>query len=150
SISLDSLYEYYYFNKDNNLEQSDLYHRIEKLKMTVPKNIDLGVGGVTKVEKADIEKSNIDFKSFAYSRYSIRDFSPGDVSDEVIKEAVYIARKTPSVCNRQSSKVYSFSDEDEKKAILKFQNGNAGFGHTASKILIVTVELKDFRGVIER
>src|SRR5699024_3889041 len=65
SISLDSLYEYYYFNKDNNLEQSDLYHRIEKLKMTVPKNIDLGVGGVTKVEKADIEKSNIDFKSFA-------------------------------------------------------------------------------------
>lgn len=150
SITLNILYEYYYFNKRNDLELSDLYRKIKNLKKTVPKKNEIGVGGVTEVNKSDIDKSNIDFKSFAYSRYSIRDFAPGAVSNDLIIEAVQIAQKTPSVCNRQSAKVYSFSKEEDKEVILQYQNGNAGFGHKASKILIVTVELKDFRGTIER
>ena len=33
---------------------------------------------------------------------------------------------------------------------MAHQNGNAGFGDDADKVLIVTVELKDFRGPKER
>lgn len=150
SISLDTLYEYYNFNLRNNLELTDLYKRIEALKETLPGKALTGVGGVTKVKKEDIDKSNIDFKSFAYSRYSIRKFTEQPVDDQDIERAVEIAQKTPSVCNRQSAKVYSFKNEADKLKILQYQNGNAGFGHTASHVLIVSIDLKDFRGVIER
>lgn len=149
-ISLNTLYAYYHFNVSNNLVLNDLYLRIEKLRSTLPKDNKLSEGGVTELRKEKIDKSNIDFKEFAYSRHSIRNFGPGDVSLDKIREAVQIAQKTPSVCNRQSSKVYVYSDNELKRKVLKYQNGNAGFGDGASKILIVTCELKDFRGVIER
>ncbi|WP_197061776.1 nitroreductase family protein [Ureibacillus manganicus] len=149
-ITLNTLYAYYDFNKDNNLILDDLFNRIEKLSRTLPKENTLSTGGIIELKKEQIDKSGINFKDFAYSRYSIRDFAPGDVNLELIKESVQIAQKTPSVCNRQSSKVYVYSDEVIKKEVLKYQNGNAGFGDRASKILIVTCELKDFRGVIER
>lgn len=149
SISLNTLYQYYYFNKDNNLELNDLFSKIEVLKASMPNNIDLGVGGTIEVSKDEIDNSMIDFKRFAFSRYSIRNFAPGEVSQELINEAVEIAQKTPSVCNRQTSKVYVYSGE-EKEKVLKYQNGNAGFGHLSDKILIVTSDLKDFRGSHER
>lgn len=150
SISLNTLYEYYYFNKENNLNIIELYKELEELKKTIPSDIKQGIGGTIEITKEEIENARVDFKKFAYTRYSIRNFAPGFVSPDLIKEAVEIAQKTPSVCNRQSSKVYVYSNEVDKNNILKFQNGNAGFGHLADKILIVTVDLRDFRGRHER
>lgn len=150
-ISLDTLYEYYYFNERNNLRLDSLYKQLKKLEESLNGKERLYIGGVDVVTKKEIEeKAKINFKDFVYSRYSIRDFAPGDINLDTIKEAVYIAQKTPSVCNRQSSKVYVYRDSDLKERILKYQNGNVGFGDKASLILIVTVDLKDFRGVIER
>lgn len=150
-ISLNTLYEYYYFNEKNNLKLDSLYKQLKKLENTLHGKERLYIGGVDIVTKKEIyEKARINFKDFAYSRYSIRDFAPGDVSIDKIKEAVYIAQKTPSVCNRQSSKVYVYSDNELKKKILSYQNGNVGFGDKASIILVVTIDLKDFRGINER
>lgn len=149
-ISLNTLYAYYNFNKKNNLNISDLYDMLESLKTTVPNELSIKTGGVHEIKKEDIDKRRINFKEFAYSRYSIRNFENSDVSLEIIREAVSIAQKTPSVCNRQSTNVYVFNDNPLKKEILQYQNGNAGFGDGASKILIITSELKDFRGGIER
>src|SRR5690625_1820490 len=150
ATSLSALEEYYVFNKENGNKLKRLNKEIVKLKKTMPNHVELGIGGTKTVFKADIEQTLVDFKSFVNSRYSIRDFAPGHVSDKVIKEAIEIAQKTPSVCNRHSWKVYSYSKEQDKLEILKFQNGNKGFGHLADKILIVTMDLRDFRGSIER
>lgn len=149
-ISLNTLFEYYYFNEINNLKLDDLFKRINKLKSTISNGMQLSKGGVDEVKKAEIDKSDFDFKGFAYSRYSIRNFAPGNLSNNKVKDALEIALKTPSVCNRQPWKVHVYSDEELKKSILKNQNGNTGFGENASKILVVTSELKDFRGAIER
>jgi nitroreductase len=149
-VALNTLFEYYYFNEGNKLILKDLFTRLEKLKSTLPIKSQISEGGVTEITKALIDKSNLDFEEFAYTRYSIRNFAPGDVSLDIIKKAVHIAQKTPSVCNRQSSKVYVYGDDNFRKEILSYQNGNAGFGDSSSKILIVTSELQDFRGVIER
>ena len=35
----------------------------------------------------------MNFKEFAYSRYSLRNFSPGKIANSLIKEAVEIAQK---------------------------------------------------------
>lgn len=150
ATSLSALDEYYKFNEKKGHTLKRLNKEIKKLKASVPESIRLGVGGTKTITKQSIDKTLFDFKAFAYSRYSIRDFAPGPVKDELIKEAVQIAQKTPSVCNRHSWKVYSFSKEEDKHQILKYQNGNRGFGHLADKILIVTMDLRDFRGYNER
>lgn len=149
-ISLNTLYEYYYFNKANNLSLNELYFELEKLKKTMPENVKKSMGGTIEITKKEIQSSLFDFEKFAYSRYSIRNFTNEVVSLDVIEKAVKIAQKTPSVCNRQSSKVYVYEKNNDKKKILSFQNGNKGFGHLADKILIVSVDLRDFRGPNER
>lgn len=150
-IALDVLYEYYHFNERNNLQLDNLHTRLKELEATLQGSDRLYLGGIERVTKLEIdEKRNKSFKDLAYSRYSIRNFAPGDVSLDLIKEAIYIAQKTPSVCNRQTSKVYVYDDPKMKESVLKYQSGHVGFGEYASKILLVTTELKDFRGVIER
>lgn len=150
ATSLSALEEYYYFHDNNGLNFKKLFNEIEKIKKSIPSNIEQGIGGTISVDKKEIDQSLIDFKTFTSTRYSIRDFEPGHVSDELIKEAVEISQKTPSVCNRHSWKVYSYSNKKDKSKILEYQNGNRGFGHLADKILIVTMDLRDFRGAIER
>ncbi|WP_010648176.1 nitroreductase family protein [Oceanobacillus massiliensis] len=146
-VSLNTLFAYYKFNKDHNLDLKDLYIELEELKKISTNNTT--VGGVTNINLKDIESARINFKDFANSRYSLRAFLPGEIPLSKIRESVEIAQKTPSVCNRQSCKVYVF-DKYRKDAILKHQNGNSGFGKDADKVLIITANLKDFRGPKER
>lgn len=148
-ISLNTLFTYYTFNKKNGLDMKDLQKEISKLKSTIPKDQTNKKGGIVEVSKKEIEQTLFDFESFAYSRYSHRNFTDESVEINQIKKAVKMALKTPSVCNRQPSKVYVL-EKEEKSKVLKYQNGNAGFGDSADKVLIVTTDLMDFRGVNER
>ncbi len=108
-------------------------------------------GGRKLVRKEDLARlQSIDFKSFVFNRHSIRSFTDENIPIELITEAVLIAQKSPSVCNRQSSRVHVFKNGENAKEILKLQNGNKGFGHTANKILVVTSNLSSFLAVGER
>ncbi|WP_345242036.1 nitroreductase family protein [Pontibacillus salipaludis] len=151
-VSLNTLWAYYEFNKEHGLILDDLLADMELLGKS--RNSSIGnkttsTGGVTSISKAEIERANVNFKDFAYSRYSLRSFSPGEIDNSLIKDSVAIAQKTPSVCNRQSWKVYVY-EGDKKKRVLSHQNGNAGFGDSADKVLLVTADLQDFRGPKER
>lgn len=107
-------------------------------------------GGVITVKREEIlKKSSGNFASLAASRYSIRVFDEDPVPIDLIREAADISRKTPSVCNRQTSRIFIFGN-DKKEALLALQNGNRGFGHTASHIAVVTSDLHCFTGVGER
>lgn len=147
--SVNSLVAYQNFNMQNNSFDRDLDKRIADLKVSVDK-VDFQQGGTMEITKKEIMGDKIDFNLFANTRYSIRNFANGEVDNKLIEDAVQIAQKTPSVCNRQSSRVYIYEEESIKNKILNFQNGNSGFGKDADKILIVTSDLKDFRGVNER
>ena len=48
-----------------------------------------------------------DAQRFLTSRRSVRRFNGEPVSDELIEAAVRIAQQAPSVCNRQSARVYA-------------------------------------------
>ncbi|TYP69129.1 nitroreductase family protein [Paenibacillus methanolicus] len=150
-VTLNTLDSYVEFNRAHDFEMPEMTGRLQALKNTLSKEVNETTGGgVREITRDDLEKSKINFKEFVFSRYSIRNFKPGEVSIELIQEAISIAQKTPSVCNRQSAKVYVFCGDEIKKNVLKYQNGNAGFGGTADKILIVSMDMRDFRGVIER
>ena len=69
----------------------------------------------------------------------------------LIVEAVRRAHEaSPSVCNRQSSRVYVLSSDEAKNFALSHQNGNRGWGHTASHVLILTSSLEHFIAQAER
>lgn len=95
-------------------------------------------------------KASVDFESFAASRHSIRDFDPEPVPEDAIRKAALMAQHSPSACNRQGGRLHVYSRPEEKDTILKLQSGNQGFGHLASQVVIVTVDLRCFAAVVER
>lgn len=112
-------------------------------------NDNVRTGGTQSFDASEIP-SNVDERFFA-TRHSIRHFSPEPVSQDIIKQAVRYAQfGTPSVCNRQPGHVRVLSSAQEKKSVLALQNGNKGFGDSASHILIITSDLESFVDVGER
>jgi len=112
---------------------------------------DEDVGGKRDLKKEEILRHcQSSFREFASNRFSIRNYSDEPVSIDLLKKAIEIAQKTPSVCNRQTCKVYIVADRLKKREVLSYHDGNRGFGHLADKILIVTSDLRSFEGVHER
>ncbi|MDJ0733594.1 MAG: nitroreductase family protein [Nostocaceae cyanobacterium] len=151
-IALNTLFAYYYFNLEQDLKDEQLYKTLIKLQEKIhTSESKTQQGGVFKITKGYILKSaEIPLQAFFESRYSIRNFASNDVEMNLIEQAVAMAQKTPSVCNRQSSKVYVFSSEEDKRKVLSYQNGNRGFGDQANKVLIVVSDLENFTTIGER
>lgn len=106
-------------------------------------------GTVTTTKKEKENNKNLDFKSLALNRHSIREFSEEDVTDSKIESAIEIAVKTPSVCNRQPSRVYKVTDSDKIKKILFYQEGFGGFS-LPPVLLTITSSTKNFVSIFER
>jgi len=110
-----------------------------------------GEGGVVSLKKEDVlRNAKVDLSEFFASRYSIRDFSEEPVADSLVRQAVELAKKTPSVCNRQAWRVYALSKKEEIQAALSHQNGNSGFNEKIHKLLIVVCDIEAFAGSEER
>ena len=101
--------------------------------------------------EAYYQHSQASFDLFSQSRHSLRHFSTtAEVSvDEVVK-AIELAQNAPSSCNRQSSRVHVVAERSLIEAVLALQNGNRGFGHLVSKLLVLTVDLSCYNGINER
>lgn len=97
-----------------------------------------------------LKNADASFAAFANSRASLRNFTNEEIAVDVIMQAVDVARSTPSVCNRQNSKVYLYSERDQMEKILEVQGGNRGFGHLANKLLVVVCDTAGFFGLGER
>lgn len=104
-----------------------------------------GKGGLKTLEKKMWANYSLEaFKCLLSSRHSVRDFSNTPIRDEVMREIIHVALNTPSVCNRQGWMIHYYSDTAEIKALLGYQNGNAGFTDCIDKLLIVTGNVKAF------
>lgn len=109
---------------------------------------DDGTGGIWSTRREEIEAATRAVgPEFFWSRHSVRQYSDKPVSMDLIRQSVDMARKTPTVCNRQGTRVHLFEDAQEA---LCWQPGNRGFGHLASRALVVTADLQAFSGSGER
>jgi nitroreductase len=108
-------------------------------------------GGLLPVRKQEILASapSDPFRFFA-SRHSVRQFAEGKISEASIREAVRIAQRAPSVCNRQSCRLYYSTDPATIAVALAHQNGAAGFGEKAAAVFVATSELGAFNRAGER
>ncbi len=112
---------------------------------------EVDAGSLT-IRKADVISSlPKDPEAFFHARRSVRQFGENQAFDSsCISRATKMAQRAPSVCNRQTCKVYSFTDPAAIASLLKHQDGNSGFGQTASALMICTSDLSNFYKVGER
>lgn len=97
------------------------------------------------IEKKDhiLSLCNKDFKSLLESRHSIRYFTSERVSENIINEALILAQRTPSACNRQGWLTHVFRDEKSVN-LIKWQGGSRGFEDEIKCSILVTANLKAF------
>lgn len=111
-----------------------------------------GVTGGYRVYDASSLKNGArgDFGQLARARRSIREFSAEPMRAETIVEAISLAQQSPSSCNRQSARVRWSLDREMIDRVLELQNGNRGFGHLATGLLIITSDARAYAGVGDR
>jgi nitroreductase len=150
AVCLQVLTSYAQFSRDQEVDARAVEIFVKELSEKL-NGFSSESGGTIDVSRQAIrDASSIDFHAFANSRHSVRNFTDEEVSIEAISEAVSLARKTPSVCNRQHWRVHVYSNTKDKSDVLRFQNGNSGFGHDASRVLVVTSDLRFFASAGER
>lgn len=96
------------------------------------------------------ELNNRNFEDFSYSRKSIRSFTGEKIEVSLIKKAIQLASNAPSVCNRQSSKVYLLENKKIIDEVLKIQGGFSGYSEEVSQLLILTTNRNYFYTIGER
>jgi nitroreductase len=106
-----------------------------------------GVSMFTREEKENNHK--VDYKTLFENRHATREFSDEPVDLAKVKNAIQISMKTPSVCNRQSSRVRVITNPDKIRDALNVQGGFTGYKMPPCLIL-VTTDTSSFIGIGER
>jgi nitroreductase len=112
---------------------------------------DLPPAGAMTVSRDEIHRAaQIDFADFARHRFSARVFTGDPVPPAAIEQAVAVAMKSPRVCNRGTTRCYAAFSPEVRARALALQNGNAGFGHLAGAVLVITSSRAGFTDWGER
>lgn len=99
--------------------------------------------GVVEVQKDYIINHNKDFRELLFNRHSIRYFTQERVPEELLVEALKLAQRTPSACNRQGWKTHVYYGDDSVN-LVKWQGGSRGFEDEIRCAILVTANLKAF------
>lgn len=102
--------------------------------------------GTMTINKKDVEEAiDIDYLKFIKARHSYRYFTK-DASIEQIKQALEIARYTPTACNRQPQRVHIFQGK-EMELVLTIQHGALGFINEMSYCILITADMHAYSKV---
>jgi len=106
------------------------------------------VGGVITIDNRK-NAYFFNFRDLVFSRKSVRDFAENEVEYDLIVDSVELAIKSPSVCNRQGSKVYVVKNKVKIKKALDIQGGFKGY-KIPPCLLLITEDIQAFIDVTER
>lgn len=125
---------------------NDMYGEI--LKIANKSKAELG--GVVQISAASKRNNrNKNFKELFNGRYSVREFSEKPVSLAKIHDALEIAMKTPSICNRQTSRVQIITDKSVIERALKIQGGMTGYD-TPPVLLALYTDTQHYVAISEK
>lgn len=149
--ALETLNDYILFHKDRNvvIESSVLKLINETVDSFAYKIQYTNTRQYIFTREEFFKNVNSSFDKFATSRHTCRNYSDKEIPDEVFNRVAEISKNSPSSCNRQPCKFYVIKDKELRNKVLAAQGGNRGFGETASAVIIVTSNLKDFSDVQE-
>lgn len=106
-------------------------------------------GAFTMNASSKIDNLNKGFVELANHRYSVREYSSEPVSQELLDKVYTVSMKTPSVCNRQATRVYQITDSEKIVQALKIQGGFGGYA-APPVLLLVTSDIRAFMNNDER
>ncbi len=127
---------------------ADQFHLLTEKYQAGPQLLTGGTKPITR-ETISSDLGYSQLYNFVSKRHSVRDFSNEEVTEEQILQAVKFAQTAPSVCNRQTARVHTFS-KDYFLDIINAQLGDQGWVRNANKLFIVTTDLNYFGGTFER
>lgn len=158
-ISLGGLYtdEVVYMACDA-LSEYLIYHEKKQFGNTNIKNIaliykeisshitskDKCYGGVLDLQNTYTAEREDAFRSLVNSRHSVREFKDTDVPLEKILDAVKLAERCPSACNRQGYHAYIIPKSIFKK-LDGWLDGVGGFAQDADKMILITGKISAYR-----
>ncbi|MDO9315463.1 MAG: nitroreductase family protein [Burkholderiaceae bacterium] len=90
------------------------------------------------------------FDRLCRDRRSVRSYASIVVPLPLLHEAIATAQLSPSACNRQPWRVHVYRDAAQIKQMLALQNGNSGFGHLLSTLLVICADSRSFFDASER
>ncbi|MEF2070323.1 nitroreductase family protein [Consotaella aegiceratis] len=147
-IMIRTLEAYIAFNDGADVDLAWLKARLAQLPAPAASGLR---GGSEVVTREEIQRRGMmDFLDFAEARHSIRQYAPGPVAQEKIDRAVRVAQQTPSSCNRQTCRVYIWTEPALVRRVLALQSGNRGFGDQIAGVAVVASELTHWHEVEER
>jgi len=118
------------------------------VSMSLGSRSDVGTIAITKEKLTSGVRGSYD--QFVACRHSVRQYDDTPVERSLLDEAVKLASRTPSVCNRQAFKVRFFTNKPKVDALLRHQNGNLAFRSEIPVVAVISVDLRFFEGAGER
>lgn len=148
--AIEALNRYIEFQHSVDYDVTEIEKRAEKYHTFYKHNENVDAGA-KEVDYMSIKKAaGESFVKFVFSRHSVRQFDTSKkVAVEDIEKAVALAKKSPSACNRQASKVYVFENSEDNSYIGKYVKGNTGFEAEVDKYLVVTADRACFYNAME-
>lgn len=133
---LSVLSEYVLKHKDTNINTDFIENSIKRLSNTNPIN---ELGGIYTLHSNEvIENSRANYEILALNRFSVRDFDSKPIDINLINKALNIAKKAPSVCNRQPWHNHVIRDKSLIKLTLDIQGGFTGHGNNIDTLILIT------------
>lgn len=152
-VAYQVMCQYYELHKNIGIDISDYYteqqYNYYKDILATSYNSEFK-GAIECYSSSFYDSISSDFSGFSNSRKSIREYTGESVPIALIEQAITLALNTPSVCNRQASKVYFLNDKNKVLDVLKIQGGLAGYTDNVTQLLILTVDRNYFYTIGER
>lgn len=147
--ALGVLDAYLRFHAQRGFVPEEVLEKFQPLRRWCPEDRDnYGIHQVTLSQmQQDIHG---EFPAFFRSRHSVRQFVDAPVRLEDVQKAVRLAMHAPSACNRQSCKVYFYSDRATNDRLGELIAGNTGFDGDVQHYLVLTSDISAFYDDFER
>ena len=150
-VPISLVFAYQQFKEEHHVLTEELEELFAKVESIVKKRHfnkgDFVFAGTKEVKRQDMMNlGSVDFPTLAKNRHAIRNFANftrGDLLEEIISEAINIAKYSPSACNRQAYRVHVYKGE-EKTRILKAQGSAAPFSDGAEMAIIITGDMNRY------
>lgn len=102
--------------------------------------------GIQILHRQDLQQAAVsDFQTLLLTRHSIRYFKDELPPRELLEQALTLASRTPSACNRQAWHTHIYFGEDAHE-LLRMQGGCNGFCDDIPCCIVVTADMKGFLG----
>lgn len=108
------------------------------------------IAGIKKVSRRSKQRNDTkNFEELVQGRSSARAFSEDPINKDDLKDAIRLAQRSPSACNRQAIKVYEMHDPEIIKEVMFIQEGFS-YQSPPPCLTLIVADDHNFSGAGER